>query len=99
MSKHVEASWSTERERINACVKACIGIEDPETTVPELCGLIEYLWMACAGIGQNVDRIAHEPGQPDTQIEEIRRIVRGLRERTLAVLAKTGKQHDPQEPQ
>lgn len=31
---------STKLQRIVACVKACTGIEDPETTIPELVALL-----------------------------------------------------------
>lgn len=68
--------------RIVAEHNGCLGIEDPETTVPELLAALQDLYDE-----QNGPRIRHVESW------------NAAMERTRAVLAKTGKQHDPREPQ
>lgn len=74
---------ANEKRKVN-CVNGCIGIEDPATTVPKLVAVCWHLIEALDDSAQYKGTfLRHKHGDDD------------LLAAARAVLAKTGKRHDP----
>ena len=81
----------------------CIGIEEPETTVPELveaCKATAKYFAACGIAWQSNDGIlATANGRPVVEAEGLDQLCDAACAAVIAALAKTGKVNDPPEPQ
>jgi len=82
---------------------ACIGIEEPETTVPELvaaCKACARYFAACGLAWQANDGVlVREDGRPVVAADGLDGLCDAACDAVHAVLTKTGKQHDPPEPE
>lgn len=74
--------------RIVADHNACIGIDDPETTVPELVAMCGILMLALDDASQYKGEFLREKHGDDDLLTEAGEL-----------LTKTGRQNDPQKPQ
>ena len=86
---------NADAQRIVECVNACDGIEDPETTVPELVGLAQYAGNVSGGLLTLADTIEREPTEMRGAIKGI---ARALERKVDAVLSRRGRSRDPPEP-
>lgn len=99
---HIGRLWGdNNRHRAVKCRNGCIGFEDPETTVPKLVAVAHKVEAWLLRLAKAADERAKnttfetlvEANQADAK--NYRAVARDLH----TELAKTGKQHDPQEPQ